>query len=123
MSQNPCIFSAAEFSPSLKALGLIKWMDANGHRHLFQLVNKVSTKWREFGVLLSLELDKLDGFDGHYRGNPTSCWNRVMEHWLNGGGGCDYPPTWEGLYTLLNDLELSAVAKEMENAVASYCQQ
>ena len=80
-------------------------------------MDEVSAKWRDFGILLSLDMNQLDGFDYQYRGNPASCCNRVMEHWLSGKGGHDYPPTWKGLYTLLTDANFSSVAAELEKAV------
>ena len=40
-----------------------------------------------------------------------------MEHWLNGAGKDCYPPTWEGLYTLLEDAQCSQVAEELKKAV------
>ena len=102
---------------SLMSFKLLKWRDEEGCAQNFQLVDGVSAKWRDFGILLGLDVNQLDGFDSQYRGNPTSCWNRVMEHWLAGEGGCDYLPTWEGLYTLLNDADFSSVAAELEKAV------
>lgn len=40
-----------------------------------------------------------------------------MEYWLNGVGKDRYPPTWEGLYVLLEDAKLSQVAEELKKAV------
>ena len=112
--------SFVEISPSLKLLNLLKWKDEYGVKHTFQLGSRVSTKWRDFGLLLSLELNELDGLDSCYRGVSSSCWNRVMEHWLNGGGEPDYPPTGEGLYLLLRDTEHPNIARDLRKAVVAY---
>ena len=39
-----------------------------------------------------------------------------MEHWLT-GESVDYPPTWEGMYTMLEDAELAQVAMSLKEAV------
>ncbi len=80
-------------------------------------MSKVSAKWKDFGLRLSMTLNDLEALECEHRGNAKDIWNKVMDHWLAGGGGCDYPASWEGLYTLLNDLELSEVAKQLEKAV------
>ena len=41
---------------------------------------------------------------------------QVMDHWLTRGGSHDYPATWEGLYSLLNDLGYGNVAVKLKNA-------
>ena len=114
------ILSIAEV-PTLKALNLLKWKDEQGQEQTFRLVNRVSTDWKIFGRLLQLTEKQLDGFDEQYLRNTTTCWNRVMEHWLAGGGRPDYPPTWEGLYTLLEDMELKEIAEELKKALARAC--
>ena len=50
------------------------------------------------------------------------CTDEVLQFWLesplNTNG--DYPVSWEGLYKLLTDLELSEVANELKQAVDSH---
>ena len=76
----------------------------------------VSAKWEGFGLLLGLRVNQLRAWRQENMGDISMCWNRVMEHWLD-GGSADYPPTWEGLYTLLTDAECAGVAKNMKAAV------
>ena len=45
------------------------------------------------------------------------CWTKVMQHWLNGVGKDRYPPTWEGLYMLLEDAEYPQVAEDLKKVV------
>ena len=80
-------------------------------------MNRVSAKWYNFGMLLGLDLNQLDGWEAEYRGNASRCWNRVMNQWLTQGGSHDYPATWEGLYTLLRDTEFPNIATKLKNAV------
>ncbi len=74
-------------------------------------------KWKGFGLRLGMTLNDLEALEREHRGNAKDIWNKVMDHWLAGGSGHDYPASWEGLYTLLNDLELSEVAKRLQKAV------
>ena len=104
---------------SLKTLNLLKWKDEEGHEQTFRLVNRVGAKWREFGIRLGLTMSQLDAWDDQYRGSAGVCWNKLMAHWLDEGGTSDYPPTWEGLYTLLQDGEYSKTASQLRRAVTA----
>ena len=111
----------AEFSPSLKSLGLITWKDKFGHEQKFQLVSEVSVKWKEFGLRLGMTLNDLEALEREYRGNAKDIWNKVMDHWLAGKAARDYPVSWEGLYSLLRDVELSETANQLEKAINELC--
>ena len=102
---------------TIKTLHLLKWEDEQGIEQTFCLSNKVKSRWKDFGTLLNL-VDEVDAWDDKYRGDPDSCWKKVMKHWLDGGSEEDYPPTWEGLYDLLVDVRCSVVAKELKKVVA-----
>lgn len=104
-------------SPSIVTLHLIKWKDERGCPQIFRLVDRVSASWKEFGVILGLGTNQLEKWEAQYRGDANMCWARVIEEWLNGGIGSDYPVTWEGLYTLLKDAQYSVVAEELKIAV------
>lgn len=103
-------------SLSIVTLHLIKWRDARGQTQTFRLVDRVSASWRRFGMILRLAENQLEKWDDEYRGDANNCWARVMGEWLN---QCteDYPASWEGLYTLLDDAEFSEVAQELRKAV------
>ena len=102
-------------------------------------MDNVSAKWYEFGMTLGLKLNKLDAWKTQYQGDAAICWNKVcgslllcalvanwllitlvcqvMDDWLTRGGSRDYPATWEGLYSLLNDLGYGNVAVKLKKAV------
>ena len=101
----------------MSSLNLLKWKDEQGESQTIRLVNEVSADWHDFGLLLGLKLKQLDAWDAQYRGDVRMCWNKVMEHWLTEGGSRDYPATWEGLYTLLKDLNFTKVAEILKRAV------
>ena len=79
-------------------------------------MDRVSVKWKKFGLLLDLKPNVLDGWDSHYRGKAEDCWVQVMQHWMDGGSK-GYPATWQGLYDLVEDVGYPAVAKELKEAV------
>lgn len=103
--------------PSPKTLSLIKWKDEQGQEQTFHLIDRVSAKWTEFGTLLDLTPNQLAVLKQESSGNIALCWKKVMEHWLSGGGKGDYPATWEGLYSLLEDVQCSGVANKLKKAV------
>ena len=79
-------------------------------------MDKVSARWQRFGLALDLTPNQLDALDRQYRGDAYLSWNRVMDHWRQ-GGSARYPPQWEGLYSLLRDMEYGQIAVELEAAV------
>ena len=67
------------------------------------------------GTLVGLE-DQLDAWDTQYRGDANICLLRVTQHWLEGAS--EYPATWDGFYSLLEDAECAEIAKELRKAVS-----
>ena len=99
-------------------LHLIKWKDEKGCIQTFRLVDRVSASWRsKFGMILKLTTNQLNVWEDQYRGDANMCWARVMEQWLNGSSEADYPVTWKGLYSMLDDAEFSQIAQELRVAV------
>ena len=113
-----CVHVLTAVSPSPSTLNLLKWKDEQGREQTFRLVNRVSAKWEDFGLVLGLDINQLEVWRQESLGSVSVCWNRVMDHWLR-GGSAQYPPTWEGLYTLLNDMEYVRDAKELRKAVTA----
>jgi hypothetical protein len=98
-------------------LHILRWKDQNGGKKTFRLVDRVSAGWKEFGTLLGITQNQLGTWEEQYCGDINTCWTKIMECWLNGIGRNRYPPTWEGLYELLDDAQYSQVAEELKNAV------
>ena len=101
-------------------LHLLKWVDKSGCTKTYRLVDQASTKWREIGLAIGLTLNQLDAWEHQYLGDVLRCWTRVMESWLKMENS-DYPATWEGLYSLLEDVELSAISEDLRQAVIAAC--
>ena len=83
-------------------------------------MDHVSARWEDFGLYLDVETNQLDAWKVQEQAVVSKCWNRVMDHWLTGGGTSDYPVTWEGLFTLLDDVGFSKVAEDLKIAVAAH---
>ncbi len=96
----------------LQSLLLIRWGCGE-----FRLVSRVSRKWESFGILLGIPYNELEVWKDDSRSSDQR-WLRVMQHWLDGKGPPDYPPTWDGLYLLLQDVECAQVAEELRKAVS-----
>ena len=92
-------------------------MDEEGQEQELRLIKNVSARWYEFGLLLGVGFNELEVWEAQHRGDANKCWNKVINDWLTRGGSRDYPSIWEGLYSLLNDLELGSVAMKLEKAV------
>ena len=96
---------------------MLKWKDEKGQEQQFSLVNEVSSKWYDFGMLLGFSLNQLDVWNTQHAADANKCWIRVMDQWLSKGGSLDYPATWVGLCSLLKDMGFSNIAQKLKN----YC--
>ena len=105
--------------PTLKTLSLIKWTDEQGQKQTFSLIDRVHVKWRKFGTILGIPVHKKDGWDLKYHRDAEQCWKKTMDYWLK-KKSLEYPVTWEGLDTMLLDLGLEGVAKDLKEAVATF---
>ena len=102
---------------SLNTLALIKWRNREGRERTFRLADKVSSKWRDLGLRLSIEPAILDGWENQYQRDASRCWGKVMGEFITRGGTGDYPSTWEGVYQLLKDIKCGGIARDLKEAV------
>ena len=79
-------------------------------------MDRVSARWRKFGLLLDLKPNVLNGWNTQFLADASDCWVQVMQHWIDGGSK-DYPATWQGLCDLVKDAGYPAVAKEFIETV------
>ena len=78
-------------------------------------MNKICGKWRTFGYNFEIESGVLGAIKSRNLADDVKCCNEVLEIWLKQGGG-SYPVNWNGLCQLLEDLEFSAAAVELQEA-------
>jgi hypothetical protein len=97
---------------------LIKWEDDSGVKKRFHLIDRVSNYFEDFGHMLQIEPSRLESWKRDYLGDSTKCFLKVMERWFETGSD-EYPTTWEGMYEMLEVIELLQVAQDLREAVSS----
>lgn len=100
----------------MSALYIIKWTDEKGNKRKFRLVSRVSNKWREFGRILGITENDMDGWFKQHLAFDSECWIKTMKYWLEDGSE-HYPVTWDGLVEMLEDVNLAGVAKELKQVL------
>ena len=61
----------------------------------------------------------MEGWEDELRGKVRRCWCTVMSKWLDNDGTGEYPATWGGVVSVLEDVELWEVARELEQVLRS----
>ena len=84
-------------------------------KRLFDLGEKAYLKWRDMGMLLDMSYNSLCALNDLR--TPMQCWISVLQRWLHGQGSNYYPVGWDGLYELLDNVELPHVAQDLRTAV------
>ncbi len=103
---------------NMGTLTLLKWKDGQKQRH-FRLVDKVSADWKDFGCRFAQ--DNLKAIEKD-RTECRSCWLEVMEKWINEterDALCDYPASWKGVVSVLDDVQKGTAAKDLRRALCS----
>ncbi len=88
-----------------------------GCEQIYRLKEKVSTRWRDLGLRLSVEPAILDGWEDQHQRDASRCWGKVMGEFITSGGTGGYSPTWEGVYQLLEDIKCGGIARDLKEAV------
>ena len=99
--------------PNSGNLTVIKWKNEKGEMKTFHLKASIIHKWREIGDHV-VPLEKLEIWANEK--DTEARFDAILLHWLNNPPP-NYPATWEGLYELLQDCELSQVALTLNQAV------
>ncbi len=107
------ITSALPFT--MKKLIILKWTDKSGQPKTLRLRDEMSPKWREAGELLDLTAANLECISAKHHGDVRECLRDVLRDWVQSDS--DYPATWGGLLSLLDDLQLHACAKSLQAAL------
>ncbi len=111
-------FTISALPITLKRLTLLKWTDKSGQRKTLRLRDEMSPHWREAGDLLGLSIARMDGIYTHHLADVRQCCRDVLKDWIQSDSS-DYPATWGGLLSLLDDLQLHACAKSLQAAMCS----
>ncbi len=109
-------FTISALPITLKRLTLLKWTDKSGQRKTLRLRDEMSPHWHEAGELLGLTAANLECIYAKHHGEPRECCRDVLKDWVRSDSS-DYPATWGGLLSLLDDLQLHACAKSLQAAL------
>lgn len=99
--------------PNSKNLTVIKWKNNEGQIKKFRLKSSTFHKWRDIGNFV-VSRQQLEVWAKEK--DAKECCEAVFSHWLDNPPP-EYPVTWEGLYELLDDSELSGVISELKHAL------
>jgi hypothetical protein len=96
------------------------WLDKEGKQQHFRLRELICDKWILIGDLLHIPYSLLEAWKNTL-GNPMNCIRQVLTRWLESSKLDDtspiYPVSWEGLYELLDDAELTNVVASLKEAI------
>lgn len=103
--------------PILSDLLLYKWTDVKGRSRSLKIVESVSSKWWELGLMTGQNMEMLENYRQKTLNNNVECCKHVFNYWLNRPK--NYPVTWDGLRDLLIDLEMKNVERTLRVALAT----
>ena len=99
-------------------LHLIKWKDVNDNMQELKLYEVLATVWIKVSDLIGLDMYTRRGIEQKYPTEPVLCVQLAIEEWIkNLSKYTAYSCTWNGIYNLLTDLDISAVAKRLKEAL------
>ena len=100
----------------MRNLTILKWKNESGEVKKFRLKSHIIHEWRKIGNFVGASYAQLEAWSKEFQKNAEECCDAVLNHWLTQPPP-EYPATWEGLYELLEDADLSCVAADLKVAV------
>ena len=98
-------------------LTLLKWTDNEGQVCQLFLINEISPYWKRASDLLGLTPTHTSRIEMNNRTVEDRC-REVIAKWIyQEDGAYKYSRSWEGLYQLLKDMELAALANNLYKIV------
>ena len=103
--------------PNLGNLTIIIWTNKDGKEEKFRLLQSICHKWTEIGDLLHVPHPLLEEWKKIQ--NPVDRIQLVLSYWLslNPDDAPPYSVSWEGLYQLLVDAQLSVLVPRLQVAL------
>ena len=103
-------------SVSIARLTLLKWTDSNGHHQTLRLRDEISPRWYDVGDLLGLDSCRVEGIGMQNSDVRLRCrevlltWSEIEEP--------SYPWSWDGVLSLLEDLQLNQQKEKLQDALS-----
>lgn len=111
-----CNLTQLPAKPTQNNLILIKWKNEKGEDKELRLKQSMCNEWKNIGFRLNIDNAVLQSWETKYHYDPQECINPVLSHWLDKPTD-EYPVSWKGLCCLLEDVQLSQLANELEEAL------
>ena len=100
----------------------MKWKDENGVEKKLRIYSEIAHKWKQIARLIGLKPGQISAIEQDHR-ETASCVAAVFQRWFEYAGQLpnarDYPKSWQGLISLLDDVQLDEVVKVLKKALAS----
>ena len=116
-------FAALDIPVQHHYLGLLKWKDENGTIKELKIYSRVAHKWNQVATLLGFDHGQIESIKNNPPFNDLDRVQTVFRQWFENAtklpNASKYPKSWQGLINLLEDVELSEVAKELCRALAN----
>ena len=103
--------------PTLGQLMVLKYVD-EGKMKRVRIISTASHKWKDIASLICDDTNKISVLEQKHQNDPNECLRGVFIHNFINKKPQNYSQDWSGLVELLNDIELEAVAKEVEHALS-----
>lgn len=85
---------------------------------IFQLLEKISTKWKDIGTLIGLLPSKLEVISKQNGPDSVECCRAVLNLWVENHTE-RYSFTWDGLIELLEDIGMTTAASDLQTIILS----
>ena len=99
--------------PNLGNLTVIVWTNKEGKQKYFRLQELICDKWILIGDLLHIPYLLLGAWKHE---DALDCIRLVLTYWLKNGSPA-YSISWEGVYELLDDAELTNFVAPLKEAI------
>ena len=102
-------------------LHLIKWKDEYGEVQTLHIYGVLSSIWDKVSDLLKLDSHTRIAIETRNERNPERCIRDVIEKWMQNEKGLspNYACTWNGLLSLLKDVDLTTAASDLNEALVA----
>ncbi len=102
-------------------LHLIKWKDEYGELQTLHIYGVLSSIWDKVSDLLTLDPHTRIAIETRNDRNPEQCIRDVIEKWMQNEKGLspNYACTWNGLLSLLKDVDLTTSASDLKKALVA----
>ena len=104
-------------------LELLRWRDENDTTRELKLYSRVAHRWNQIATLLGFDYGQIESIKNNPPFTDLDRVKSVFIQWFENAASLPnasrYPKSWQGLINLLEDAELSEVAKELCTVLTS----